>query len=315
MRLQHANEPNETTPTIIEHGETADVRTLPVTAPYAPNRHSGTTVDGLLASLKTQARRQRMLRMAAAASGVPTILLLILASLSVFYPAAGHWMRFITPFVFHTTAAHVVQAAPFGHGNAGITTVTRINTTNILALVIGCSLLSGLAQWQRKRVSRLLAQQDDVRAVGALAEALHFKDKRVRREASAALVRLLPFLKPEDGDRLDAKQRACLHRAVDGKEPALTQAILLGFEQIGNPDDLKALERWSKWEIQADESLRTMTASSLSRLRLRLETEQQRQALLRPSSAPTTAADSLLRPAEGVSGIDPTHMLRSSNTP
>jgi hypothetical protein len=125
-----------------------------------------------------------------------------------------------------------VRLACAGGGTvaAGIAAMTAALTTTFgggtigspayitsLALVFGgeALLLASILRGETalRRAVGDVASTDDLRAVGALAEALEFGEPS-RSLAVSALSRLLPQIRPADGDLLTAAQRACLVSAL-----------------------------------------------------------------------------------------------------
>jgi hypothetical protein len=184
---------------------------------------------------------------------------------------------------------------------------------SLVGLIVG-----GMAATQgQKNASMILAQFDDVRAVGPLAAAREFGDKNLRAVCDTALIRLLPRLQANHADLLNEDQRTCLRHALYGKDTGLTLAILKGLEQVGNADDLPSVEGLARGEGHAALNMRVQNAAKdcLIYLRPRAEEERARPTLLRASIASATAPDTLLRPAEGVPAADPQQLLRAGTTP
>ena len=88
----------------------------------------------------------------------------------------------------------------------------------------------------RKRTARFaqLAQRDDIRVVGPLAEALRSWDREAQEIAEAALIRLLPRLRAEHDVLLTPDQRKTLNRALRGRNELLALAILKALKHIGD---------------------------------------------------------------------------------
>jgi hypothetical protein len=159
-------------------------------------------------------------------------------------------------------------------------------------------LLSGRGAKRRLEVARKLADYDDVRAVGPLAEALGPGDRQVREIAAAALTRLLPRLRPADAGLLNGNQRRCLYRALNGENTDLILAILKAFEAVGDDAALPHVERLASGRGRAAKSLPIQRAAQecLPFLRERLEKERGARTLLHPSTAPSVPADALRQP-------------------
>src|SRR5579884_1260446 len=98
-----------------------------------------------------------------------------------------------------------------------------------------------------KRAARKLEKLDDIRAVGAWAEALEVPDKEVRQMARKALTRLLPTLRASDAYRLNAEQRQCLAahllRAAREEEVDFIMLLLQALEQIGDSSAIPYVQK------------------------------------------------------------------------
>jgi hypothetical protein len=164
---------------------------------------------------------------------------------------------------------------------------------------------------RQKAAARLLAECDDLRAVGPLVGALERQDAGTRAAARTALVRQLPRLRPADAHLLDETQRACLHRALAGKDAELAHAILAALQQVGDARAIPAVEKLAagKGAAAKDGKLRQEAIDCLPVLRERAEEERVRQTLLRPASEPE-GGDTLLRPAAGAGDVDEGVLLR-----
>ncbi|MCW3095244.1 MAG: hypothetical protein JWL77_862 [Chthonomonadaceae bacterium] len=108
---------------------------------------------------------------------------------------------------------------------------------------LGLLFAGGTASRKQQAMAMAITQFDDVRAVGPLAEALEFPHEAVVPVAVKALIRLLPRLKASDSSLLNSAQRACLGRALQGGNTALTLAILKAWEQVGDADALPEVQR------------------------------------------------------------------------
>lgn len=182
-----------------------------------------------------------------------------------------------------------------------------------------CSGIFGAAaasQVQKNAATRL-AQFDDKRAVGPLAEALTFEDKNVQAVARDALTRLLPRLNASDAPLLNEEQRNELNKALKTRQrhDDFLIAILKAYEQIGDSKALPFVESLAKGEGRAEKSLpvREAAIACLPALRERAERERAAQTLLRPATSPDNPSEFLLRPAQGASEVDPDTLLRPSS--
>jgi hypothetical protein len=211
--------------------------------------------------------------------------------------------------------------------------------------------VGGLAGWammgtkRHKEAAKHLAELGDARSVGPLAETLSIPDPQLRSIVEGALIRLLPQMRADQADLLNAEQRACLYRVMNGKNPELTIAILKGLEQIGDEKALPIVQKLAEREVKPEDNLTHTTDSvsgtvqpsllrkielelfgdkirSGSRIREaareclpylqeRIAQERARETLLRASDTMQSTPDTLLRAAEGVPAVDPRQLLRA----
>jgi hypothetical protein len=166
----------------------------------------------------------------------------------------------------------------------------------------------------QKKAAKELAQFEDIRAVGPLAEALEYQDKGLRSEAEAALIRLLPRLQASDAGHLNEDQRKCLHRALYCKNTSLVLAILKALEQVGDEKALPYVEKLAEGRTRRsrDRQIQADAASCLPYLKQRAEESRSRQTLLRAASALDTPADILLRPVMASADTPSEELLRPS---
>lgn len=165
-----------------------------------------------------------------------------------------------------------------------------------------------------------LTNVDDVRAVGALAEALDISDKGIRDRAKAALTLLLPRLQSSDAYLLNEVQRNSLYQHLK-IEKALTTpdfmvALLAALEKVGDAGALPAVQALAACTVTTANGKRVQAAAAkcLPALRLRIRTQETSSTLLRASSAADTADASLLRPAHGGTANAPEELLRAANS-
>ncbi len=167
----------------------------------------------------------------------------------------------------------------------------------------------------RKRTARFaqLAQRDDIRVVGPLADALRSWDGEAQKIAEAALIRLLPRLRAEHDILLSPDQRKSLHRSLRGKNEALALAILKALKHIGDAESLVCVTRmvYERSRSGIDSRLQEAAIESLPALRERVE-EQKAVATLLRASEPTRLPDEHLRPSDAP-GV-PLSSLRDSET-
>ncbi|HZO89820.1 MAG TPA: hypothetical protein VFB38_15940 [Chthonomonadaceae bacterium] len=186
------------------------------------------------------------------------------------------------------------------------------NSIGSMSGLIGAAFAVSQAQ---RNAAKKLAEFEDIRVVGPLAEALEFGDKNIRAVAEDALIKLLPRLQASDASLLNEEQRACLNRALKGKNGALAKAILKAYEQVGDEKALPFVQKLAAGEGRAakDASIRTAAQECLPYLEKLVAQQRASQTLLRAADAAETPPDVLLRPAEGgVSSTAPEQLLRAS---
>ena len=186
-----------------------------------------------------------------------------------------------------------------------------------------------------KSAASELSTIEERRAVGPLAECLDIEEKTVRIQVEKALIRLLPRLQASDAALLDLEPRACLNKALQGKNEELMVAILRAYEQVGDETALPYVEALARKvpessntaqnagfkeaslqvlrEPRAALSLTGNVAEAaqacLPALRLRVEQQRASQTLLRGSSAREVAPDTLLRAAHASADTHPAQLL------
>lgn len=192
------------------------------------------------------------------------------------------------------------------------------NTTMLGSMGSYVSLIAvgAAASQQQKAAAIAIARFDDVRAVGPLAEALEFKDKRVVPMAEQALIRLLPRLKASDAPLLSPEHRVYLNRALKGKKPELMLAILKAWEQVGDAGAIEEVEKIAAGRGRGGQIPRVVVAAQecLPFLRQSAERQQIGAQLLRPSDGNLTPSDVLLRPSMPHASTEPAdQLLRPTN--
>ena len=172
------------------------------------------------------------------------------------------------------------------------------------------------ASQSHKKAASELAEIDDIRAVGPLAESLDIDDRSVRALVQSGLIRLLPRLQASDASLLNATQRACLNRALNGSNEVLVLSVLKAYEQVGEETALPFVEKLATETAHTTRSSHITKAAQECRefLRARVERQRASQTLLRGASAIDVAPDTLLRPAQET-GSDPEQLLRADLTP
>jgi hypothetical protein len=170
---------------------------------------------------------------------------------------------------------------------------------------------------RQTEAARKLAQHDDVRGIGPLAEALEWPDSDLQAVAVKALTRLLPRLQATDGTLLNAHQRGCLYRHLNfhtRSQPEFQLAILKALEQVGDaaaiPHVRKLAKRVALGRLQ--QQVRRAAQDCLPFLETRAEQRRVSQTLLRASSAAGTTPDMLLRPADSSHAAAPEQLLRAT---
>jgi hypothetical protein len=170
------------------------------------------------------------------------------------------------------------------------------------------------ASQAQKRVTKELAEFEDIRSVGPLAEALEYQDRELKAIAESKLTRLLPRLRASDASLLDEEQRKCLYRALRGRDTNLILAVLKALEQIGDEQAVPFVQKLANGEGLAarNSGIRAAAQECLPALQERAERERASRELLRAASASDTPSDVLLRPAGGTIEADPQQLLRAS---
>ncbi len=184
---------------------------------------------------------------------------------------------------------------------------------------------------RRREIASVLANQDDVRSVGALIDSLSLEDGRMHEIAIDGLIRLLPRLKASDATLLTAVQRTRLchilslpaekplfsdigyvFRRANEKDIELRVAILAALEQIGDRSALPIVVRLANGKAKTAGQRRIQEAAQacLPALQLLTRLEGDPLTLLRASDAANTAPGTLLRAAQGVAQTPPGELLR-----
>ena len=205
----------------------------------------------------------------------------------------------------------------------------------VLFLLAIFSLPSARRQHQRRRrLTATVAEQYDVRSIGALIDALKLDDLKTREIAQDALISVLPRLQASDATLLHDAQRAklCHILSLPVENPLFKDvrylfqparnsaidiriAILQAFEQVGDNKALSVVERLAKREAGSAGEKRIQEAARQCLPALQLRTEEQRssQTLLRAVDASTAGTDILLQAATGTQDVQPEQLLRPSS--
>ena len=176
-------------------------------------------------------------------------------------------------------------------------------------------------QWNQ--IARALAQLNDTRVVGPLAEALDYADTSTRPALMAAIHRLMPQLDSDTARALTIGQRSALYHLLEegqnhrgARDADLSVALLRIPILAEDAQALGVVERVAAAAVIPEVAqAAAQTAEQLRGIAQRLQVSQ---SLLRGSIAPTTAPDMLLRPAQGNSNPQqPQQLLRAvvSNPP
>ncbi|HLK60665.1 MAG TPA: hypothetical protein VKU00_29145 [Chthonomonadaceae bacterium] len=199
------------------------------------------------------------------------------------------------------------------------------------------AVLAGLFVISQKQKDAIeaLTEWEDIRAVGALAEALDYKDRYmvtgtrnagsraeyrvdyqdgyIYDKIKACLIRLLPKLQSSDADLLSAEQRGSLYRALNGQDTQLSLAILKAFQQVGDLHALPVVEKLARGEGRTAQNIELQQAAQecLPFLIARIENEREQHQLLRASGSSAAAPDTLLRPASGAGQAEAHELLRA----
>lgn len=184
-------------------------------------------------------------------------------------------------------------------------------------------LVAGLAATQKqKAATKVLAQYDDLRGVGLLADMLGFQlEKELRAEIETALIRLLPRMKASDAALMNADQYGTLVSVLGGRQPAasntdLMAAILKAMEQLGDEKALPNVTRLaagSTGYTKISGSVQIAARQCLPFLQERVAMRHASAQLLRASTGAegATCPEELLRPAADSGGTPPDQLLRA----
>lgn len=173
-----------------------------------------------------------------------------------------------------------------------------------------------VASEKQTKAARMLARFDDVRAVGALIEALDWPEEQVRVAARLALLRLLPRLQASDAALLHTGQRTSLYRYLKmrnaHRDADFLVTILKALEQVGDASALPPVQRLAEGAAHTynQRRVRRQARECLPYLEARAEQQRASQTLLRASSAGATSPQMLLRPATGSNNAEPQQLLR-----
>lgn len=168
-----------------------------------------------------------------------------------------------------------------------------------VAMFGACMLYPLRSAYRRRALAARLAEYEDVRAVGPLADLLTTSDPRLRKTARVGLIRLLPLLTSGDAHWLPPEQRDRLCQVLEDAErqPELAEAILRAFAHVGDGNVLGAVQRVADMRARAarHKLLKATARECLPILRARIGQENARQTLLRPHTSPHGDPATLLR--------------------
>lgn len=164
----------------------------------------------------------------------------------------------------------------------------------------------------QKFAARKLAETEDVRTVGPLAEALDKQDAGTKRVATDALIRLLPKMKYSDRDLINDRQRKFLYAGFGDRGIEYTRALLHALEQIGDGKAVKYVARYAEGKGTAKKHPDLVEEANrlLPILEERAEQEMARDRLLRAAGPTEVNTDELLRPASASSDTNSELLLR-----
>ena len=151
----------------------------------------------------------------------------------------------------------------------------------------------------QKRAAEALANYDDARVIGPLAEGLELDDNYTRGVAAAALRRLLPRVRASDAGLVSREHLQKLYRALSSDDLNLVLAVLHGLEQIGDEEAIPHVEKLTTRPAfsQAERNVRAAANDCLPGLQARLGRQGVGATLLRAASSPVGDEEDLLRPA------------------
>jgi HEAT repeat protein len=158
-------------------------------------------------------------------------------------------------------------------------------------------------------IASVLAQYDDLRAIGPLLEALNCPEPDVRVLSELALARLLPRLTAADAALLNEEQYLCLFRALYSRYTDLVVGVIRAFREIGDERALLTVRQLAGRPPRSprQQFIHRAARECLPALQERLERERAGNVLLRPASQPT---ETLPRPVMTDPDHDPEVLVR-----
>jgi hypothetical protein len=227
----------------------------------------------------------------------------------------SRWRRFAVGF-YYTGIAGYVLLTTLNHSGWS-RSLSSIFTFSLVLLYVSALVGEIITRIRWNRSTAALTNIDDVRAVGALAEAMDIPDKGILAQAEAALTRLLPRLRAEDAHLLNESQRNGLYSRLKIENaitrPEFLVAVLEALEKIGDAAALPAIQNLATSTVTSAGGRRVQAAARkcLPVLQQRVRTLETSTTLLRASSAGDAAGESLLRPAHGGNAAPPEELLRA----
>jgi hypothetical protein len=168
---------------------------------------------------------------------------------------------------------------------------------------------------KHRRLAKDLEEIDDIREIGKVVDALALPDPSIIVSLRPTLIRLLSKIKASDTALLDLDQRTLLYGILKMEQARthadLQVAILRALEQIGDAGALPAVQALASAKAQTARQRRVQEEAQncLSALMENAGQADQSWRLLRPSQAPSEAAEMLVRPAASTSTL-PELLLR-----
>lgn len=204
-----------------------------------------------------------------------------------------------------------------------------------IGLILSLAMVTSASKPRKRRraLTAQVAEQDDIRAIGPLIDALHLDDAMTREVAIDALTKLLPRLQASDAALLNTSQRAklcfllslpmesplykdlrAIFHPADSRAVAFRIAILRAFKQIGDSKALSIVKQVAAWDpkTQGEKEVKETAVACLPAMQKRIEQVKSSQTLLRASHPSAAASDTLLRAATGNQEVAPGELLRAS---
>jgi hypothetical protein len=230
----------------------------------------------------------------------------------------GRWRRFAVGFYYAGIFSYILYSMLRLSGwNSALPSAFALLLVLLYASALVTEIVTRL-RWNRSTAK--ITNIDDVRAVGALAEAMEIPDKGMLAQAQKALTRLLQRLEVGDAHLLNETQRKCLYRRLKIEyalhTPDFMVALLEALEKIGDAGALPAVQELATCTVTTASGKRVQAAARkcLPVLRLRVRTLETSSTLLRASSAEDTGGASLLRPVHGGDNTAPEELLRAARS-